>query len=60
MIADLKVDLDPRENVNPDRVSYHTPLPNVFAAGDLRRGQSVVVWACPAKAARPRTRSTGP
>ena len=37
--------LDPRGNVKADTVAYQTSLPKVFAAGDMRRGQSLVVWA---------------
>ncbi|XP_044268260.1 glutamate synthase 1 [NADH], chloroplastic isoform X2 [Tribolium madens] len=43
-IADqLELTLDPRSNFNTK--DYKTNLPNVFAAGDCRRGQSLVVWA---------------
>jgi glutamate synthase (NADPH/NADH) small chain len=44
MIEQLKVDLDPRGNVKAD-ANYMTSIPGVFAAGDMRRGQSLVVWA---------------
>jgi glutamate synthase (NADPH) small chain len=43
-IADLGLELDPRGNVKADG-NYMTSLDGVFAAGDLRRGQSLVVWA---------------
>jgi len=48
MIQELGVELDGRGNVkgsteSPD--AYHTSIPGVFAAGDMRRGQSLVVWA---------------
>jgi glutamate synthase (NADPH) small chain len=43
-IADLNLEMDPRGNVKTD-ANYMTSLPGVFAAGDLRRGQSLVVWA---------------
>ena len=43
-IADLGLELDPRGNVKADE-NYMTSVPGVFAAGDLRRGQSLVVWA---------------
>ena len=36
---------DPRGNVAADTVSYATSEPNVFACGDMRRGQSLIVWA---------------
>jgi glutamate synthase (NADPH/NADH) small chain len=45
MVKALDVALDPRGNVSADTRSYKTSLPNVFAAGDMRRGQSLVVWA---------------
>ena len=40
---DLK--LDSRTNVQTVEYTYQTAIPNVFAAGDMRRGQSLVVWA---------------
>ncbi len=43
-ISDLNLEMDPRGNVKTDG-QYMTSLPGVFAAGDLRRGQSLVVWA---------------
>jgi glutamate synthase (NADPH/NADH) small chain len=39
------VALDARGNVRADTVGYATSIPRVFAAGDMRRGQSLVVWA---------------
>lgn len=39
------VDLDGRGNVAADTQRYTTSEPNVFACGDMRRGQSLVVWA---------------
>jgi glutamate synthase (NADPH) small chain len=44
MIEQLGVRLDPRGNVATDQ-SNMSSLPGVFAAGDMRRGQSLVVWA---------------
>jgi glutamate synthase (NADPH/NADH) small chain len=44
MIEQLGVKLDPRGNVAADE-NYMTSIPGVFAAGDMRRGQSLVVWA---------------
>jgi len=41
----LKVDRDPRTNIKADHGKYSTNIPGVFAAGDCRRGQSLVVWA---------------
>jgi glutamate synthase (NADPH/NADH) small chain len=45
MIESLGVELDPRGNVKADTNRYQTSIPKVFAAGDMRRGQSLVVWA---------------
>ena len=45
MIADLGVKLDGRGNVGANVVDYRTSVPKVYAAGDMRRGQSLVVWA---------------
>jgi len=45
MIKSLKLELDPRGNVKADTNAYQTSHPKVFAAGDMRRGQSLVVWA---------------
>jgi glutamate synthase (NADPH/NADH) small chain len=45
MIKELRLELDPRGNVKADTVSYQSSNPKVFAAGDMRRGQSLVVWA---------------
>lgn len=45
MLADLGVALDERGNVKADTHSYSTSINKVFAAGDMRRGQSLVVWA---------------
>jgi glutamate synthase (NADPH/NADH) small chain len=39
------VELDARSNVKASTDDYHTSLDGVFAAGDMRRGQSLVVWA---------------
>lgn len=41
----LNVERDGRSNVKADYGKYDTSLPGVFAAGDCRRGQSLVVWA---------------
>ncbi len=45
MLADLKLELDSRGNVKADDRTYATSRPKIFAAGDMRRGQSLVVWA---------------
>ena len=44
MIEQLGVKLDPRGNVATDE-NYMSSIPGIFAAGDMRRGQSLVVWA---------------
>ena len=44
MIDQLGVKLDSRGNVATDQ-NYMSSVPGVFAAGDMRRGQSLVVWA---------------
>jgi len=44
MIEKLGVNLDPRGNVATG-ADYMSSVPGVFAAGDMRRGQSLVVWA---------------
>ena len=38
-------ELDMRTNIRTDAEKYETSVPRVFAAGDARRGQSLVVWA---------------
>ncbi len=43
-ITQLGLKLDTRGNVIADE-NYMTSVPGVFAAGDIRRGQSLVVWA---------------
>ncbi len=45
LISALEVDLDTRGNVMANDFDYRTSRPKVFAAGDMRRGQSLVVWA---------------
>jgi glutamate synthase (NADPH) small chain len=45
LLKDLKVDIDARSNVKAEYGKYGTSVPGVFAAGDARRGQSLVVWA---------------
>jgi len=44
LIKELGLELDERGNVKAD-ATYETSVPGVFACGDLRRGQSLVVWA---------------
>src|SRR5690349_24965842 len=45
LLETLQIAKDPRGNVPADTDSYRTSIPKVFAAGDMRRGQSLVVWA---------------
>ncbi len=45
LIDELGVDLDERGNVSASLREYRTNVPKIFAAGDMRRGQSLVVWA---------------
>jgi glutamate synthase (NADPH/NADH) small chain len=45
MLAQLAVDLDPRKNVSAIEGKFKTSVEKVFTAGDMRRGQSLVVWA---------------
>jgi glutamate synthase (NADPH/NADH) small chain len=45
LVEQLGVKLDTRGNVAANEQDWQTSLPGVFAAGDARRGQSLVVWA---------------
>jgi glutamate synthase (NADPH/NADH) small chain len=45
LIKTLDLALDPRGNVRASTDNYRTSIDKVFAAGDIRRGQSLVVWA---------------
>ena len=45
MVEELELELSERGNVKADELSYRTSNPKVFTAGDMRRGQSLVVWA---------------
>jgi glutamate synthase (NADPH/NADH) small chain len=45
MIKSLGIKLDARGNVDANTVAYQSSNTKVFAAGDMRRGQSLVVWA---------------
>jgi glutamate synthase (NADPH) small chain len=45
LLDDLGLERDVRSNVKAEHNQYLTSLPGVFAAGDCRRGQSLVVWA---------------
>ncbi|MEM8852832.1 MAG: glutamate synthase subunit beta [Pseudomonadota bacterium] len=41
----FEFELDPRTNIKANTDDYRTNVPKVYAAGDARRGQSLVVWA---------------
>lgn len=45
MISKLDIELDERGNVKASEKNYQTNIAKIFAAGDMRRGQSLVVWA---------------
>ncbi len=45
MIKEAGVDLDKRGNVLADMLQYKTTKEKIFSCGDMRRGQSLVVWA---------------
>ncbi len=45
MISELGLKLDARGNVAADTIKYKSTVEKVFACGDMRRGQSLVVWA---------------
>ena len=45
MLASLGIALDGRKNVHATEANYRTNVSKVFTAGDMRRGQSLVVWA---------------
>ena len=45
MIEQLGVERDERSNARAEHEKYATSVEGVFAAGDMRRGQSLVVWA---------------
>jgi glutamate synthase (NADPH/NADH) small chain len=45
LIKELDIELDGRGNVKASEKSYQTNIGKIFTAGDMRRGQSLVVWA---------------
>ena len=55
LLTDLGVEFDQRGNVARD-ADFATSVPGVFVAGDMGRGQSLIVWAI-AEGARPRPRA---
>ncbi|MEO7412158.1 MAG: glutamate synthase subunit beta [Opitutaceae bacterium] len=45
ILKDLKLEADQRSNIKAEHEKYTTSIKGIFAAGDCRRGQSLVVWA---------------
>jgi glutamate synthase (NADPH) small chain len=45
LVEQAGVELDPRTNVKANVMDYKTSAAKIFACGDMRRGQSLVVWA---------------
>lgn len=45
ILQQLKLDQDPRSNIKTTIGKYRSSVPKIYAAGDCRRGQSLVVWA---------------
>lgn len=45
ILKDIGVETDARSNIKAEHEKYTTNVPRIFAAGDCRRGQSLVVWA---------------
>jgi glutamate synthase (NADPH) small chain len=45
LLKELDIELDDRGNVKASERNYQTNISKIFAAGDIRRGQSLVVWA---------------
>jgi NADPH-dependent glutamate synthase beta subunit-like oxidoreductase len=45
VVEQLQMETDPRSNIKAEHGRFNTNVEGVFAAGDCRRGQSLVVWA---------------
>ena len=45
LVKEMGLETDPRSNIKAEHEKYSTSVKGVFAAGDCRRGQSLVVWA---------------
>jgi len=45
LLKGINLETDPRSNIKAEHEKYTTNLKGVFAAGDCRRGQSLIVWA---------------
>jgi len=45
LLEQAGVEFDPRGNVKANVLNYRTSVDKIFSCGDMRRGQSLVVWA---------------
>ena len=45
LLNQLEIELDERGNIKASEKEFHTNIAKIFTAGDMRRGQSLVVWA---------------
>jgi glutamate synthase (NADPH/NADH) small chain len=45
LLTQTGIETDERGNVKATEKNYQTSIPKIFSAGDMRRGQSLVVWA---------------
>jgi len=45
LVNELEIEKDDRGNIRATEKDYQTNIPKIFTAGDMRRGQSLVVWA---------------
>jgi glutamate synthase (NADPH/NADH) small chain len=45
LLTQVGIELDERSNVKASEETYKTNISKIFTAGDMRRGQSLVVWA---------------
>jgi glutamate synthase (NADPH/NADH) small chain len=45
LLEQAGIELDPRSNVKANTNDYRTSVEKIFSCGDMRRGQSLVVWA---------------
>ncbi len=45
LLLQAGIEIDEKGNVKADEKNYQTNIPKIFTAGDMRRGQSLVVWA---------------
>jgi glutamate synthase (NADPH/NADH) small chain len=45
LLDQLGIEKDARSNAKAEHGKFATSVPGIFAAGDMRRGQSLIVWA---------------